>query len=272
MKTYYESNADEVDVALSAARSGLALLILGPTGCGKTRFVEHVAGLLRDDDVASNGKANVVTVTCHDDLASWDLTGRYLIEDGGTRWIDGPLTSAVRAGIPCYLDEVTEARKDTTVLLHSLTDYRRALFIDRTSELLQAPDGFVLFASHNPGLHSVQKRLKESTRQRFVPIELSYADPDVEARIVRHESGVEATVAARLVEFGTEHRRMALDCGGEPLSTRGLVHMGKLVMHGTAPARAASAVALPLAEDDVTLRSALRELVPLVFGASRGGA
>ncbi|MGH3762055.1 AAA family ATPase [Actinophytocola sp.] len=271
MKTYYESSSDEVEIALSAARCGLAILVLGPTGCGKTRFVEHVAGVLRGGEVSSNGRVNVVTVTCHDDLASWDLTGRYLIEDGGTRWIDGPLTSAVREGIPCYLDEVTEARRDTTVLLHSLTDYRRRLFIDRTGELLEAPDGFVLFASHNPGLHSAQKRLKESTRQRFVPIELSYANPDLESRIIRHESGIEAAVATQLVEFGTEHRRMTLDRGSEPLSTRGLVHMGKLVVRGVAPARAASAVALPLAEDDVALRSALRELVPFVFGVPRGG-
>ncbi|MEX2134730.1 MAG: AAA family ATPase [Acidimicrobiia bacterium] len=261
MTLNYQAVGNEIEVAVAAARAGLAILVIGPTGCGKTRFVEHVAASVaaaRGEDNVGDG---VITVSCHDDLSSWDLLGRYVIESEQTRWLDGPLTTAVREGTACYLDEIAEARRDTTVLLHSLTDYRRTLFIDRTNETLEAPDGFVLLASYNPSLAGSRKRLKESTRQRFVPIELDYLPPQLEAMVVAREAGIDSRAAAEIVEFGQRQRRAAAERAAEPVSTRGLVYIGKLIVEGVAPRTAAGTIVIPPAEDDQVLRSAMHEIV-----------
>src|SRR5690606_22822103 len=187
----------EVDVFEQTHKQGLAVLLKGPTGCGKTRFVEYMAWRL---------KRPLVTVACHDDLTASDLIGRHLIRHDGTAWQDGPLTRAVREGCICYLDEVVEARQDTVVVLHPLTDYRRVLPIDKTGELVEAAPGFQLVVSYNPGYQRMLKDLKPSTRQRFVALDFDFPPPDREAVIVAHEAGVDAGLARTLVELGRRLR------------------------------------------------------------------
>ena len=186
---FYAEQSDECRVFEHAFQQKLPVLLKGPTGCGKTRFVEHMAARL--------GRP-LITVSCHDDLTAADLVGRFLIGDGNTVWSDGPLARAVRQGAICYLDEVVEARKDTTVVLHPLTDDRRVLPIERTGELLQAPAGFMLVVSYNPGYQNLLKNLKPSTRQRFVALGFDYPAPDVEQRIVETEAKAAPELAARL--------------------------------------------------------------------------
>ena len=196
---YYLPLADEVAEFEAAYASRLPVLLKGPTGCGKTRFVEHMTWRLFGGDEVDD---HLVTVSCHEDLTGTDLVGRYLLKGDETVWQDGPLTQAVRDGSLCYLDEIVEARKDTTVLIHSLTDHRRVLPIDKTGELLRAHDDFLLVISYNPGYQSILKDLKTSTRQRFVSLTFDYPDEAREAEIVAHESGVEASVAERLASAG----------------------------------------------------------------------
>src|SRR6188472_760364 len=202
-RPYYVPVADEEQVFKAACGQGLAVVLKGPTGCGKTRFVEAMA---HDLD------RQLVTVSCHDDLTTADLVGRFLLRGGDTEWVDGPLTRAVRDGAICYLDEVVEARQDTTVVLHPLADHRRQLPIERLGVVLDAAPGFALVVSYNPGYQSVLKDLKDSTRQRMVAIEFGFPSPDVEEKIVAHEAGVDPTTAAELVRFGHAIRR--LESGG----------------------------------------------------------
>ena len=187
---YYLPLADEVEVFEAAYDSRLPVLLKGPTGCGKTRFVEHMTWRLYETSDGPRGELDMplVTVSCHEDLTATDLVGRYLLRGDETVWQDGPLTQAVRTGAICYLDEIVEARKDTTVLVHSLTDHRRILPIDKTGELLAAHADFLLVISYNPGYQSVLKDLKTSTRQRFVSLSFDYPDSDTEAEIIAHES------------------------------------------------------------------------------------
>src|SRR6188472_4656078 len=192
-RPYYVPVANEEQVFRAAYRQGLAIALKGPTGCGKTRFVEAMAHDL--------GRP-LITVSCHDDLTTSDLVGRFLLEGGATRWVDGPLTRAVREGAICYLDEVVEARQDTTVVIHPLADHRRQLPIDRLGVTLDAAPGFCLVVSYNPGYQSVLKDLKDSTRQRMVAIELDFPPPDVEEKVVAHEAGIDGPVAAQLVHLG----------------------------------------------------------------------
>jgi nitric oxide reductase NorQ protein len=237
----------------------LSILLKGPTGCGKTRFVEAMAHDL--------GRP-LITVACHDDLTTADLVGRYLLRGGETEWVDGPLTHAVREGAICYLDEVVEARQDTTVVLHPLADYRRQLPIERLGVTLDAAPGFGLVVSYNPGYQSVLKDLKDSTRQRMVAIEFGFPASEVEEGIVVHESRVDAATAAELVRFGQAIRR--LESGGlrEVASTRVLIAAGRLVVEGLSMYEAAeAAIAGPLTDDGAVNRS-LKEMINVYLSES----
>jgi nitric oxide reductase NorQ protein len=253
---FYLPAGDELTIAGQCHAGGLALMLKGPTGCGKTRFVEHLAWRL--------GRP-LITVSCHDDLGAGDLVGRFLLTHDDTVWQDGPLTRAVRQGALCYLDEVVEARQDTIVVLHPLTDHRRILPVDRTGEILDAAPGFQLVISYNPGYQRMLKDLKPSTRQRFVAIELGFPEPAREATIVERESGVDRGTAVGLVELAGRLRALRDRGLAEVPSTRLLVAAGQLVARGI-PLRSAchAAVVAPLS-DDPTLVGAMRELVDLMF-------
>ncbi len=259
MRPYYKAIGSEETVFKAAYRQGLSLVLKGPTGCGKTRFVEAMAHDL--------GRP-LITVACHDDLTTADLVGRYLLKGDETVWVDGPLTRAVREGAICYLDEVVEARQDTTVVLHPLADHRRQLPIERLGVTLDAAPGFGLVVSYNPGYQSVLKDLKDSTRQRMVAIEFGFPASDVEERIVVHEAGVDSATAAELVRLGQAIRR--LETGGlrEVASTRVLIAAGRLVAEGlTMPEAARAAIAGPLT-DDVAVGRALGEMIEIYLGGA----
>jgi nitric oxide reductase NorQ protein len=259
MRPYYKAIANEEAIFTAAYRQGLALVLKGPTGCGKTRFVEAMAHDL--------GRP-LITVACHDDLTTADLVGRYLLRGDETVWADGPLTRAVREGAICYLDEVVEARQDTTVVLHPLADHRRQLPIERLGITLDAAPGFGLVVSYNPGYQSVLKDLKDSTRQRMVAIEFGFPAADVEVGIVAHEAGVADATAAELVRFGQAIRR--LETGGlrEVASTRVLIAAGRLIAAGlTMPEAARAAIAGPLT-DDAAVGRGLNEMIDVYLGGA----
>lgn len=253
---YYEPQADEDALFEAAYRSGLPVLLKGPTGCGKTRFVEHMAWRL---------SRPLVTVACHDDLTAGDLIGRFLIRGGETVWTDGPLTHAVRAGAICYLDEVVEARKDTTVVIHPLADDRRRLPIEKLGEVLVAPAAFCLVISYNPGYQSVVKDLKQSTRQRFVALEFDYPQPELEARIVAQEGGVDAQTARHLVRFAHMTRNLKGNGLDEGASTRLLVHAARLIASGITPERACRAAITQALTDDPEVLAAVQDVCSAVF-------
>ena len=242
-RPYYVPVGNEEQVFVAAFRQGLSILLKGPTGCGKTRLVEAMA-----HDVGRP----LITVACHDDLTTADLVGRYLLQGGDTAWVDGPLTRAVRVGAICYLDEIVEARQDTTVVLHPLADHRRQLPIDRLGVTLDAAPGFCLVVSYNPGYQSVMKDLKDSTRQRMVAIELDFPPADVEEKVVAHEAGVDPGLAAQLVGLGQAMRRLENAGLRETASTRLLIAAGRLVADGLSVIDAArAAIAGPLTDDPV---------------------
>lgn len=253
---YYEPVGEEIALFEAAQAAGLPVLLQGPTGCGKTRFIETMAWRLQRP---------LLTVSCHDDLTAADLVGRYLITAGETVWMDGPLARAVRAGAICYLDEVVEARKDTTVVIHPLADDRRMLPMEKRGELLQAPPEFVLVMSYNPGYQSVLKELKQSTRQRFVAIEFRYPQPALEQKIVMTESGLDAEQTGRLLRLADMTRNLKGNGLDEGASTRLLVHAAKLIVRGIPPRTAcAAAVARALTDDPEMLR-AIDELAAALF-------
>jgi nitric oxide reductase NorQ protein len=238
---YYVPIGNEREVFRACHDQRLPVMLKGPTGCGKTRFVEHMAHLL--------GRP-LITVACHDDLSASDLTGRYLIRGSDTVWTDGPLTAAVRAGAVCYLDEVVEARQDTLVVIHPLADDRRLLPLEKTGELLEAAPGFQLVISYNPGYQHALKELKPSTRQRFVSLEFDFPPPAREAEIVAHESGVPAATARALVGLAQQIRRLRDQGLAEGPGTRLLVSTGRLIARGVAPREACrTALAAPLTDD-----------------------
>jgi nitric oxide reductase NorQ protein len=249
---YYVPAGREVDIFSRCHARGLPVMLKGPTGCGKTRFVEHMAYRL--------GRP-LVTVACHDDLAASDLTGRWLLRGGDTVWVDGPLTTAARLGAICYLDEVVEARQDTIVVIHPLTDDRRVLPIEKTGELVAAAPGFQLVVSYNPGYQHAIKDLKPSTRQRFVTLDFDYPPAVTETEIVAHESGLDARRAASLVELARRVRRLREQGLAEVPGTRLLVATARLMAEGI-PAEEACRVALagPLT-DDPDLLAAIADLV-----------
>lgn len=255
---FYAQQAGEVALFEHAFRQRLPVLIKGPTGCGKTRFVEHMAARL--------GRP-LITVSCHDDLSAADLVGRHLIGAQGTVWADGPLARAVRSGAICYLDEVVEARKDTTVVLHPLADDRRVLPIERTGEQLVAPPGFMLVVSYNPGYQNLLKSLKPSTRQRFVALGFGYPVPEVERQIVVAEAGINPDLAARLVRLAEALRRLTDHDLEETVSTRLLVMAARLVVSGLPLAAACRAAIVDALTDDLETATALDEVVHAVLGA-----
>jgi nitric oxide reductase NorQ protein len=256
VEPYYEPVADEVMVFEAAYANGLPLLLKGPTGCGKTRFMEYMAWRL---------KRPLITVSCHDDLTSSDLVGRFLVKGGETVWVDGPLARAVRAGGICYLDEVVEARKDTTVVIHPLADDRRVLPIEKLGELLEAPTEFCLVMSYNPGYQTVLKDLKQSTRQRFVALEFSYPDAALEQTIVERESGIAPRLARQLVKFAHMTRNLKGQGLDEGASTRLLVHAAKLIHSGVAPVVACRSAIAQALTDDADMLSAVNELSASLF-------
>ncbi|MBF0420678.1 MAG: CbbQ/NirQ/NorQ/GpvN family protein [Magnetococcales bacterium] len=254
---FYQPFGNEIALFEYAYHKQLPLLIKGPTGCGKTRFVAHMAHRLRRP---------LFTVACHDDLTSADLVGRHLIGDGATYWHDGPLTQAVRQGGICYLDEVVEARKDTTVTLHPLADHRRILPIERTGEELRAPPEFMLVVSYNPGYQNVMKGLKPSTRQRFIALNFTLPTPELELKIILAESGVAPVMAGRLVNLGNALRALKNHDLEEAVSTRLLVYAARLIQGGFAPIEACrAALAEPLSDDPETV-DALVEVIRATFG------
>jgi nitric oxide reductase NorQ protein len=251
-RPYYVPIGNEESVFKAAFRRGMSVLLKGPTGCGKTRFVEAMAFDL---------ERRLVTVACHDDLTTADLVGRFLLRGGETEWVDGPLTRAVRDGAICYLDEVVEARQDTTVVIHPLADHRRQLPIERLGVTIDAAPGFCLVVSYNPGYQSVLKDLKDSTRQRMVAIEFGFPPADVEAKIVAHESGIDDDRAAELVRFGAAIRRLETAGLREVASTRVLIAAGQLVAEGLSPREAARAAIVGPLTDDPAVTSGLVEMV-----------
>jgi nitric oxide reductase NorQ protein len=253
---YYEPVGKEIELFEAAYRNRLPVLLKGPTGCGKTRFMEHMAWRLRRP---------LITVSCHDDLTASDLVGRYLITGGETVWVDGPLARAVRAGAICYLDEIVEARKDTTVVIHPLADDRRVLPMEKTGELLAAPPEFCLAISYNPGYQSVLKDLKQSTRQRFVAMEFSYPAPALEAKIILRETGIDAATAERLVKFAGMTRNLKGNGLDEGASTRLLVHAGKLLAAGIDPRTACRGAIAEALTDDPEMLAAVNELSASLF-------
>ncbi|WP_375263664.1 CbbQ/NirQ/NorQ/GpvN family protein [Palleronia sp.] len=254
---FYRPVANECTLFETAHANGLPLLLKGPTGCGKTRFVEHMAAKL--------GR-RLYTVACHDDLSAADLIGRFLIRGGETEWVDGPLTRAVREGAICYVDEVVEARKDVTVVLHPLTDNRRTLMLDRTGEELVAPPGFMLVASYNPGYQNVLKRLKPSTRQRFLSISFDFPDPATETSVVAAESGLDEARAQSLVRLAGHIRKLSGVDLEEGVSTRLLIYAASLISGGMPVAQALDAAVIQPLTDEVDVQVALRDLVSAVYG------
>jgi len=238
---YYVPTGDEVEIFAMCHERSLPVMLKGPTGCGKTRFVEHMAWRLQRP---------LVTIACHDDLSASDLTGRYLIRGGETVWVDGPLTVAARAGAICYLDEIVEARQDTVVVIHPLTDDRRLLTIERTGELIEAAPGFQVVISYNPGYQHAIKDLKPSTRQRFVALDFDFPPPDIEATIVAHESGIDESTAGALVRVGQRVRRLRDQGLAEAPSTRLLIATARLIAGGIpAPQACRAALVGPLTDD-----------------------
>jgi nitric oxide reductase NorQ protein len=273
---FYVPVKDEIELFQAAYNEKIPVLLKGPTGCGKTRFIEYMAyklsrpvTVIRDageagDDGNLQGRP-LVTVACHEDLTASDLVGRYLLEGDSTRWIDGPLTRAVKSGAICYLDEVVEARKDTTVLIHPLTDHRRILPVEKLGQIVEAREGFLLVISYNPGYQSALKDLKHSTRQRFMAVEFGYPPRDLEANIIAHESQVSEAIANDLAKLGEKVRHLKEHGLAEGVSTRLLIYAGRLIHEGI-PARRACQVAVVWAlTDDHDVQRSIEEVVSSIF-------
>ncbi len=254
---YYQPQKREIALFEAAYESRMPVMLKGPTGCGKSRFVEHMAWKV--------GKP-LVTVACNEDMTASDLVGRFLLDAGGTRWQDGPLTLAARMGAICYLDEIVEARQDTTVVIHPLTDYRRTLPLDKKGELIHAHPDFQLVISYNPGYQSLLKDLKQSTKQRFSAMEFDYAEPMVEAGIVAKETGTDRDIAEKLVKVAHVSRNLKGHGLEEGISTRLLVHAATLIENGIAPNEACEMALVNPITDDADIRDTLNHAIASVFG------
>lgn len=262
---YYLPMGDEVEVFRAAYEQRLPVLLKGPTGCGKTRFVEFMAHQIYRNAGKAAVEQPLQTVACHEDLSATDLVGRFLLKGDETVWQDGPLTRAVKEGAICYLDEIVEARKDSTVLIHSLTDHRRILPVEKLGIILEAHPDFLLVISYNPGYQNVLKDLKTSTRQRFVAIDFDYPGQEEETRIIAHESGVDEGAAARLALLGTRIRNLKSHGFDEGVSTRLLIYAGQLMIQDISPHRACDVAITRAVSDDVEIQRAVAELVDAVF-------
>lgn len=267
---FYVPSSDEIQVFESAYAQRIPILLKGPTGTGKTRFVEYMVWKLSNQiETKSKKKSSrdipLITVACHEDLTASDLVGRYLFDANGTRWIDGPLTKAVKSGGICYLDEVVEARKDTTVIIHPLTDHRRTLTIDKLGEVVDAADGFLLVVSYNPGYQNAMKDLKHSTRQRFVALEFNFPNQERETQIIHHESGVSLEVSERLAKLGEKIRNLREHGLDEGASTRVLIYAGKLINQGISERRACEVAVTWGITDDSRTQKSINEVVTSIF-------
>lgn len=254
---YYRTVGDEVDLYEAAYDARMPVMLKGPTGCGKTRFVEYMAWKL--------GRP-LITVACNEDMTASDLVGRFLLDVNGTRWQDGPLTTAARIGAICYLDEVVEARQDTTVVIHPLTDHRRNLPLDKKGEVVEAHPDFHLVISYNPGYQSLMKDLKQSTKQRFGAMDFGYPEAGAEAEIVQHETGIEAEVANNLVQIAHRARNLKGHGLDEGISTRLLVYAGQLIAKGIEPVAACRMSLVRPLTDDPDIRDTLDAAVNTYFG------
>jgi nitric oxide reductase NorQ protein len=264
---YYLPIADEVQVFTAAWECRLPVLLRGPTGCGKTRFVEYMAETLGSEARAAATGPRLITVACHEDLTGSDLVGRFLLQGDETVWVDGPLTQAAKRGAFCYLDEIVEARKDTIVLIHPLTDHRRILPIDKLGQILPAHPDFMLVISYNPAYQSVSKDLKQSTRQRFVTIDFDYAPPEREALVIAHEGGVSHEIALSLAKLGERVRQLKASGLEEGVSTRLLIYAARLIQSGVAPRRACDVTVARSLSDDAESQRAIAELARAMFSA-----
>ncbi|MDD3609388.1 MAG: CbbQ/NirQ/NorQ/GpvN family protein [Halothiobacillaceae bacterium] len=253
---FYQPQRNEVALYQAAYRNRLPVMVKGPTGCGKSRFVEYMAWTL--------GKP-LITVACNEDMTASDLVGRYLLESNGTRWQDGPLTLAARIGAICYLDEVVEARQDTTVVIHPLTDHRRTLPLDKKGELVEAHPDFQLVISYNPGYQSLMKDLKQSTKQRFAGFEFDYPKPELETAILAKETGLDEATAAKLVKIGVTARNLKGHGLDEGISTRLLVYAATLIKDGVSPFDACRMALVQPITDDADIRDTLEHAIDATF-------
>lgn len=254
---FYKQLSNEVELYQASYDAKLPVMVKGPTGCGKSRFVEYMAWKL--------GKP-IITVSCNEDITASDLVGRFLLDANGTRWVDGPLTMAARFGAICYLDEIVEARQDTMVVIHSLTDHRRELSLDKKGELIKAHPDFQLVISYNPGYQSLMKDLKQSTKQRFCGLDFEYANREDEAAILMTEGQVEQTIADKLVEVGHVARKLKGHGLDEGISTRLMVYAAKLINQGISPIDACKMAMVRPITDDADVRESLDNAIELIFG------
>lgn len=259
---YYLPIADEEQIFASAYKARLPVLLKGPTGCGKTRFIEYMTYRLGKEMGIS---LPLITVACHEDLTGSDLVGRYLLKAEETIWVDGPLSRAVKAGAICYLDEIVEARKDTTVLIHPLADHRRILPVEKKGQILEAHENFLLVISYNPGYQSVLKNLKHSTRQRFVAIEFHYPPRELERKIIAHESGVNFDAGDELAKLGEKVRNLRDQGLEEGVSTRLLIYAGQLMVQGVEARRACEVAVAQAVTDDLELERGIQEVIRSIF-------
>ena len=270
---FYLPVADEVELFEVAYSQQMPILLKGPTGTGKTRFVEYMCYRLgkpltkitKKSEQASTTSIPLMTIACHEDLTASDLVGRYLLQGDETKWMDGPLARAVKVGAICYLDEVVEARKDTTVLIHPLTDHRRYLPIDKRGEVIEAHKDFLMVISYNPGYQSALKDLKHSTRQMFMALELNSPPPDIEAKIIEHESGVSPEISLSLARLGEKTRNLKDHGLNEGVGTRLLVYAGKLIKNGIAPRRACQVAVSWALTDDFQVQRSIDEVTHSIF-------
>jgi nitric oxide reductase NorQ protein len=268
---FYLALSDEIKLFEAAYAERIPVLLKGPTGCGKTRFLEYMTYRMsrKLQEKASSSPNHdgipLITIACHEDLTASDLVGKYLLEGDTTRWVDGPLTRAVKSGGICYLDEVVEARKDTIVLIHPLADHRRSLYIEKKGEMLEASDSFMLVISYNPGYQSILKNLKHSTRQRFIAIEFTHPPKEIESKIIAHEAGVDETLAGRLARLGEKIRNLKEQDLSEVISTRLLIYAARLIKEGIPARRACEVAAVWSITDDQEVQKSLKEVVTAIF-------
>jgi len=268
---FYLPLNDEIQLFEAAYAEKIPVLLKGPTGCGKTRFLEYMtyrmSRKLHSHAVAASHHDGIplITIACHEDLTASDLVGKYLLEGDATRWVDGPLTRAVKSGGICYLDEVVEARKDTIVLIHPLADHRRSLYVEKKGEMLEASESFMLVISYNPGYQSILKNLKHSTRQRFIAIEFTHPPRDIEGRIIEHEAGINKEIAERLARLGEKIRNLKEQDLAEVISTRLLIYAARLIKQGVPARRACEVAAVWSITDDQEVQRSLKEVVTAIF-------